>query len=270
MAPDGENWCYYSFPNGSRVHTTYWRCCKSSGAMALEELPGLAYAVSADGDITINLFGPGIAVLALPQAGVVTLEQITDYPFDGAIRIRIGSERTACFTVFVRIPTWASEATVQVDGIEAVRVATPGSYAAIEREWGTGDEIVLHFPMAPVIHRSINQNVQESRAPDGLPVRQQVLHYEYMGITRGPLVYATSLIDGFKVEETIRAPHSPCAEWMEVVGSPRDEGGPEIHMRLGYRSPIAFSPYYRAGGRDDGAWRLTWMSVAPDLLTGAD
>ena len=44
QAPDGEDWCYYSFPNGRRVHTTYWRCCKSSGAMALEELPSVAYA----------------------------------------------------------------------------------------------------------------------------------------------------------------------------------------------------------------------------------
>jgi DUF1680 family protein len=25
QAPDGEDWCYYSFPNGRRVHTTYWR-----------------------------------------------------------------------------------------------------------------------------------------------------------------------------------------------------------------------------------------------------
>ncbi|MDB5675151.1 MAG: hypothetical protein JWM65_2133, partial [Sphingomonas bacterium] len=38
QAPNGEDWCYYSFPNGRRVHTTYWRCCKSSGSIALEEL----------------------------------------------------------------------------------------------------------------------------------------------------------------------------------------------------------------------------------------
>lgn len=270
MAPDGENWCYYSFPNGRRVHTTYWRCCKSSGAMALEELPGLAYRVSADGNITINLFGPGLATLSLPQAGLVTLEQITDYPFDGAIRVRITCERVARFTVFVRIPAWASESTVKVNGVDVVRAATPGNHAAVEREWRSDDELVLHFPMPPMIHRRINQNVQESRAPDGLPVRQQVLRYEYLGITRGPLAYASSLIDGFKVEETIRPPRSPSDDWLEVVGSPRDEGGPEIHMRLGYRPSIAFSPYYRAGGRDDGAWRLTWMSVAPDLLTVPD
>ncbi|HSX65667.1 MAG TPA: beta-L-arabinofuranosidase domain-containing protein, partial [Pseudoxanthomonas sp.] len=53
IAPDGEDWCYYSFPNGQRVHTTYWRCCKSSGAMALEELPALAYALTEDGGVQI-------------------------------------------------------------------------------------------------------------------------------------------------------------------------------------------------------------------------
>lgn len=270
MAPNGENWCYYSFPNGRRVHTTYWRCCKSSGAMALEELPELAYVVSADGNITINLFGPGEATFALPQAGVVTLEQITDYPFDGAICIRIECERVARFTVFVRIPVWSSASTVRVNGVDVVRVATPASYAAIEREWRSDDEIALHFTMPPVIHRRVNQNVQESRAPDGLPVRQQVLRYEYLGLTRGPLAYASGLIDGFKVEETIRPPRDPNAEWLEVAGSPRDEGGPDIRMSLSYRSSITFSPYYRAGGRDDGAWRLTWLSVAPDLLIGND
>ena len=65
QAPNGEDWCYYSFPNGCRVHTTYWRCCKSSGAMALEELPAIAYTASSDGDIAINLFGPGRATITL-------------------------------------------------------------------------------------------------------------------------------------------------------------------------------------------------------------
>jgi len=34
-------------------------------------------------------------------------------------------------------------------------------------------------------------------------------------------------------------------------------------MTLGYRSPLLFEPYFRAGGRVHGAWRLTWLSLAP-------
>ena len=36
QAPDGEDWCYYSVPTGRRVHTTYWRCCKSTAIAPLD------------------------------------------------------------------------------------------------------------------------------------------------------------------------------------------------------------------------------------------
>jgi hypothetical protein len=32
----------------------------------------------------------------------------------------------------------------------------------------------------------------------------------------------------------------------------------------GYRAPLVFTPYFQAGGRVDGAWRLTWLSLAPE------
>ena len=81
QAPNGEDWCYYIYPNGKRVYTTYWRCCKSSGAMALEELAPAAYSVDAD-RIAVNLYGPGTAEL-----GGMRITQLTDYPFDGDIRL---------------------------------------------------------------------------------------------------------------------------------------------------------------------------------------
>ena len=34
-------------------------------------------------------------------------------------------------------------------------------------------------------------------------------------------------------------------------------------MRLAERDDLVFSPWYRTGGREHGAWRLTWLSVAP-------
>ena len=92
QAPDGEDWCYYSFPNGKRVHTTYWRCCKSSGAMALEELPSIAYATGPDG-VRVNLLGPSEATLRVRDAGIVRLEQRTAYPFDGEVAIQVAPER---------------------------------------------------------------------------------------------------------------------------------------------------------------------------------
>ena len=262
QAPNGEDWCYYVFPNGRRVHTTYWRCCKSSGAMALEELPAVAYARSGEDAIAVNLYGPGRAEIELGAAGRVRLEQATGYPFDGEVRVRVGLQREARFALKLRMPSWAEGATVRVDGDTASAVDAHGGYAVLDRVWRDGDVVDLRFPMRPRSHRALNRNVQESRAPDGSPVRQEVLRYEYLGITRGPLVYASGLIDGFKTEETLRLPSAPEASWLLPA---RDEDGlPLVELRLGYRSPLVFAPYYRAGGRADGAWRLTWMSLAPE------
>jgi uncharacterized protein len=269
QSPDGEDWCYYSFANGRRVHTTYWRCCKSSGAMALEELPALAYGIDADDIVSVNLYGPSAATLKLAQAGEVKLEQITAYPFAGAITLRVTPERAARFALRLRIPAWADGATLQVNAGN-VESATPGTYARIEREWQANDTIALDLPMPPRLHRAFNRSTQESRAPDGTAIRQDVLRYAFAAITRGPLVYATELIDGFKTEETIRLPTSPSQDWLRLVPAAAGVGIPAIELDPGYRAPLVFRPYYCTGGRKDGAWRLTWMSLAPDDAAAPD
>lgn len=229
FAPDGEDWCYYSFPNGKRVHTTYWRCCKSSGAMALEELPALAFATSADG-IAINLLTPATALL-----GDVRVEVRTRYPVEGDVEI----VTTPPAAARVRIPAWAEGATL--DGAPVA----PGEYA---RFTGTAR---LVLPMIPRTHRASLRNVQESLAPDGSPVAQEVMRRDYLALGKGPLVYATGLIDGFKTAETVRAPRIA-------------DDGETLTLHSEGRGPISFEPWYRAGGRIDGAWRTTWLDLAPE------
>lgn len=262
QAPNGEDWCYYSFPNGKRVHTTYWRCCKSSGAMALEELPSIAYGVIGEKDIAVNLYGPSDATVTTPQAGTVRLRQVTRYPFDGDIRILVAPERALRFSIRVRIPSWASHARIRVNGVDSSQTAAPGTFVALEHNWQKNDEITLRFPMSPMLHEKVSRSVQESRAPDGVPINQEVMRYHYVAITRGPLVYSTGLIDGFKSDETIRIPSRRDASLLEVIDTPAGYEGPAIRLNLGYRAPLVFLPYYEAGGRKDGAWRLTWMQVA--------
>ncbi len=261
MAPNGEDWCYYTYPNGRRIHTTYWRCCKSSGAMAVEELPQVAYGVAADGGLRVNLYGPGQATLAHAQAGRVCLQQATRYPFEGTVVITVQPEVTAAFSIGVRIPGWADNAAIAVNGQpRAVEVGSDG-FVQLQRRWQAGDCIELRLPMQPRLHHAANINVQESRAPDGSPVAQEVLRWEYVGLSHGPLVYATGLVDGYKTDETLRLPAAPPAQWLQV-GEDTGDGAP-ITLLLDERAPLRWEPYYRCGGREHGSWRLSWLSLAP-------
>jgi uncharacterized protein len=263
QAPNGEDWCYYSFPNGKRVHTTYWRCCKSSGAMALEELPSIAYAVEGDDGIKVNLFGASQATVKLHNAGAVHLEQRTSYPFDGDIAIRVVPERRAPFRIHVRIPSWAQGASVRVNGESVDASMQSGAYVSIARDWRADDTIAIALPMKTQTHRRTHRNVQESVAPDGSPVSQEVLHFDYLAISRGPLVYATGLIDGYKIEETLRV-GEPAEPHVAAESASNGPEGPDLRLSPVGRPPIVFHPYYRAGGRSDGTWRLTWMPLAPE------
>jgi DUF1680 family protein len=134
---------------------------------------------------------------------------------------------------------------------------------AIHREWRADDVITLSLPMRPQAHIRTNSNTQESRAPDDSLVRQEVLHFDYVAITRGPLVYATGLIDDYKIEETLRIPPPTDPAWLETLRAAGAEG-PEVRVAPLGRPALVFSPYYRAGGRRDRTWRLTWMPFAPE------
>jgi hypothetical protein len=264
QAPDGEDWCYYVFPNGRRVHTTYWRCCKSSGAMALEELPALAYHVDESG-VRVQLYGPGELRASLPACGALVLRQDTGYPFDGAIRIAIEVEREAEFALRLRIPAWAAGFDVSVNGAPAAATIGDDGFARIERRWRSGDTVELMLPMHPCVHHASHRNVQESRAPDGSAVAQEVLHFDYLALTRGPLVYATGLVDGYKLEESLLLPEGPPTGWLrEVPGEP-----PRLELRPLHRSPLRYEPWALAGGRRDGSWRLAWMPLAPTDASAA-
>lgn len=260
QAPDGEDWCYYSFANGRRIHTTYWRCCKSSGAMALEELPEIAYAVTAAGAVAVNLLGPSEAQLELPGGRLLKLRQQGDYPFGGNLILTLYPEAAAEFPVEIRIPDWAVGATVVAPGAPAVPVPA-GRYARLSRHWQPGDQIVLTLPMRPTVHRASNRNVQQSLAPDGTPVAQEVIRFDYAALTRGPLAYSTGLIDGYRASETLRLEPAPAdiTEIAPAAGLP----GCDLELRSERQAPIRFEPYYRAGGRQHGAWRLTWLGLAP-------
>ncbi len=263
QADNGEDWCYYSFANGQRVHTTYWRCCKSSGAMALEALPELAYGTVGDDGIAVNLLGPSAATLSLAAAGEVELTQHTEYPFGSDLRIGVRPQAPAPFEIRIRRPDWVSAAALHLNGEALEPSATAPGYWSIRRRWRAGDELVIDLPMPVQTHRRSQRSVQESFAPDGAAVSQEVQRLDYLALTRGPLVYATGPIDGWKIADTFRMPEHAQADSQDAFDASQAATGGAVHWRAAGRSSVPFLPYYQVGERRDGAWRLTWLALAP-------
>lgn len=248
--PNGEDWDYFTFPNGRRNPTYNWACCKSSGAMALELGASAFYSPFGDG-LSIDLFGPNRAQVGTPSGAWISVEQETRYPADGDILIRISAD-SEIGPVRLRIPNWARPTRLEVDGVPGP-AAVPGTYLEVDLSSRRQSVLRIEFEMRALVHK-VAQTIDHHG--------QEIVRDDYFGMTRGPLAYATGLIDGFKKCETVRAPHLNLDSRFEFGETPEHGLGPAATLRLPDRAAIEWLPYVDAGGRRPGAWRATWMGVA--------
>ena len=170
-------------------------CCPSNIARFIPSLPGYVYAVN-NRDVYVNLFMSNTSQLSVAGKGV-TLEQTTEYPWNGEIAIKVAANKAGQFSMKIRIPGWVKNQvvpsdlyeysdnlrpkySVEVNGVKMEGKLTADGYFTIDRKWKKGDVVSVHFDMEPRTVRA-NNNVEADRG--------------MVAIERGPIVY--------------------CAEWPE-------------------------------------------------------
>lgn len=82
-------------------------CCPPNIARLLASLPGYFYSTRGQ-DIYVHLYASGIATIPLPDGGSVTLEQRSNYPWDGDIEIRVKEVTGDPQYLYLRIPGWSN------------------------------------------------------------------------------------------------------------------------------------------------------------------
>jgi DUF1680 family protein len=79
----------------------------------------------------------------------VTIRQETRFPGEAGTRLIIQAKSPAHFSLNVRIPYWAENASVAINGKprQPSEELTPSSYAKIDRTWKNGDYVEVKLPM---------------------------------------------------------------------------------------------------------------------------
>ena len=170
-------------------------CCPSNIARFIPSLPGYVYAVNKR-DVYVNLFMSNTSQLSVAGKGI-TLEQQTQYPWDGDIAIKVAANKAGQWAMKVRIPGWVRNEVVPsnlyeftdnlrpqynitVNGNAVNGKLTDDGYFTIDRKWKKGDVVRVHFDMDPRTVRA-NNNVEADRG--------------FVAIERGPLVYCAEWPD---------------------------------------------------------------------------
>jgi DUF1680 family protein len=137
------------------------------------------YSISDEG-IWVNLYGSNELNTTLADGSKIAIVQKTDYPWDGKIEITVNVPESKRFSIMLRIPGWASEASLKVNGQRMISNEQSGRYAAIDRVWSAGDTIKLDLPMSVRLIQA-NPLVEE-------------LHSQ-VAVMRGPIVYCLESVD---------------------------------------------------------------------------
>jgi hypothetical protein len=78
----------------------------------------------------------------------VRLEQETDYPRGGDVKLKVLPDRPVEFALNLRVPHWSANTRVTVNGKEMPDV-TPGRYVAVRQTWRRTDEVTIRLDMTP-------------------------------------------------------------------------------------------------------------------------
>ena len=163
--------CYYIplRPGGIKTYSNdynNWTCCHGTGMESNTKYVDSIYFHNNANTLYVNLFIP--SVLTWPGRGI-TVRQETTYPEASTTRLTITG--SGVIDLRIRIPSWTSGAQIRVNGTLQSVATTPGTYAAINRTWASGDVVDVSLPMT----------LTRESTPDNASVQ---------GVKHGPIVLA--------------------------------------------------------------------------------
>jgi uncharacterized protein len=170
LLADGSTfyYCDCNFKAHKFYHPNKWACCSGSLPQVAADYGINTYFRDAEG-IYVNLYIP--STLRWSHDGArLSLEQHSNYPFDGTVEFKIATTKPVNVAIRLRIPAWAEGARVSVNGSSMPTPVSVGSFSEIRRTWKNGDRIELEWPMRLRV--------------ESLDAR----HPEIVALLRGPLV----------------------------------------------------------------------------------
>jgi DUF1680 family protein len=186
-------------PGYSKIYAkpfdSFW-CCNGTGAEEFAKLTDTIYFHD-ENSIYVNLY---IASEVNWQEKGVRLRQETAFPDEQGTTLIVSAERPANIAIKLRIPYWAKDGSVKVNGRALPVFADNSSYLILRGPWRDGDRIELNLPM----------QLHSAPMPDD-PSIQAAMY--------GPLVLAA------------RFEEEPREKWYRHFASDKDEKpAPALHI----------------------------------------
>lgn len=245
----------YNFNMGACTRSGWFdcSCCPTNLIRFIPAIPGLIYAQEKE-TLYVNLYVSNNADIIIENQKFKIVQE-TNYPWDGKVKLYVDSEKSAMFTMKLRVPGWARNEvmpsglysyknkpsalpTLMING-KKQDVKIRDGYFVINRKWNKKDKVEVDFPM------NIRQVVASEKIADD---------FGKLSLERGPLVYAFEEVDNknFSDLKVVENTNFNVVKRPELL-----KGVYTVDMKSGGQNFIAV-PYYSWSNRGVGAMKV-WI-----------
>ena len=221
------------------------RCCQHNVAQGWPYFAEHLWMATGGNGLAATLYGPSRVTAKVANGQVVTIQEVTNYPFEEKVRFRISYDPKsigpggAKFPLTLRVPSWCSGPRVRINGASQ-KVSGTDAYVTLNRTWRAGDLLELQLPMQTRIHM--------------WPAQQNAVSVEH-----GPLSYSLEIAEKyFGVGGTPQWPAfeaRPVTPWNYGLVA---EFSQFRFVRPKYLNPERFTPgkEFQPFGKDCPVWIL--------------
>lgn len=151
-------WCY------SPTHQNAAVCCNSNAGRLLPYFISKMWLIDSNKNLTAVFYGPCSMCTKIGET-TVTIEEITNYPFENTIKFLIKIKNPTLFTLKFRIPKWATSYSVKINGNNIENKQNLLDFFVIKKIWEDGDIIDLNFETIIKTIQAIDNTVAVQRGP---------------------------------------------------------------------------------------------------------
>ncbi|MGJ1225136.1 beta-L-arabinofuranosidase domain-containing protein [Sphingobacterium siyangense] len=173
------------------------RCCQHNHSQGWPYYAEHLYMATNDNGVAAVLYAASKAEVKVGNNQSIQIRQESNYPFEESLRFEIGTQgKTVDFPFYLRIPVWAKQAKVTVNG-KSQAIEAGAKYIRIERKWKDGDKVELSLPMT-------------------IDLKTWAANKNSVSIQRGPLTYALKIKENY-VKKDSKASAIGDSKWQETA-----------------------------------------------------
>ena len=122
------------------------RCCQHNTAMGWPWFIKNMWKASSDNGLVAWLYGPNQINAFVGEKGIpIHIVSSTNYPFSDEINLQLNLDERVVFPLYARIPGWADNLILKINGEKLTIKNENGRYIKMEREWKNNDNVSIEF-----------------------------------------------------------------------------------------------------------------------------